>query len=36
MNYGLELLNDSKAVTDLRNYVASYINRDEYSFEKMG
>lgn len=36
MNYGLELLNDSKAVTDLRNYVASYINRDEYSFEKWG
>lgn len=36
LNYGLELLNNAKEVTDLRNYVGSYINRNEYSFEKWG
>ena len=36
MNYGIELLTNSKEVSELRNYVSSYINRDDYSFDNWG
>lgn len=36
LNYGLDLLNNAKDITDLKNYVGSYINRDKYSFDKWG
>lgn len=36
MAFGQNLLFDDKEVSSLRNYLQSYINRDEYSFEKWG
>jgi len=34
--YSKSLLEDKKEFTELRRYIASYINRDDYSFEKWG
>lgn len=34
--YSKSLLEDKKEFTELRRYIASYINRDEYSFENWG
>jgi hypothetical protein len=34
--YSAALLQDEKEVSSLRKYIAEYMNRDEYSFEKWG
>lgn len=34
--YSKSLLQNKKEFTELRKYIAKYINRDEYSFEKWG